>query len=145
MSDIAIPQEVWDHQLTASAPTKTAWLWQGFIAPANTTLFTSHGKLGKTTLLSMLLSRRKQGGTLAGLAVKPGRTVVISEESKEVWEERARQFDFGGKVCFIFRPFLTIPTPEDLMRTTPATIDGSSGKTASCPQDAPENLVRSPR
>jgi hypothetical protein len=30
-----------------------------------------------------------------------------------VWEERARQFDFGGKVCFIFRPFLTIPTPEE--------------------------------
>ena len=113
MSDIAIPQEVWDHQLTASAPTKTAWLWQGFIAPANTTLFTSHGKLGKTTLLSMLLSRRKQGGTLAGLAVKPGRTVVISEESRELWEERARQFDFGGKVCFVFRPFLTIPTPEE--------------------------------
>ena len=113
MSDIAIPQEVWDHQLTASAPTKAAWLWQGFIAPANTTLFTSHGKLGKTTLLSMLLSRRKQGGTLAGLAVKPGRTVVISEESREVWEEHARQFDFGGKVCFVFRPFLTIPTPEE--------------------------------
>jgi AAA domain len=113
MSDIAIPQEIWDHELTASAPSKTDWLWQGFIAPGNTTLFTSHGKLGKTTLLSALLSHRKEGGTLAGLAVKPGRTVVVSEESREVWEDRARQFDFGGKVCFIFRPFLTIPRPEE--------------------------------
>jgi hypothetical protein len=67
-SDILIPQEIWDQELTASAPTKTDWLWQGFVAPANTTLCTSHVKLGKTTLVSMLLSRRKQGGTLAGLA-----------------------------------------------------------------------------
>ena len=104
MTDIVIPQEIWDHKLTASAPGKTDWLWQGFIARGNVTLFTSHGKLGKTTLLSMMLSRRKEGGTLAGLAVQPGRTVVVSEEPREVCDERARQFDFGGKVCFIFRP-----------------------------------------
>ena len=49
MSDIVIPQEIWDHELTASAPTKTDWLWHGFIAQANTTLFsipepTSHSE-----------------------------------------------------------------------------------------------------
>jgi hypothetical protein len=113
MSDFAIPQEIWDHELTTMAPTKIEWLWHGVIAQANTTLFTSHGKMGKTTLLSMLLSRRKEGGTLAGLAVKPGRTVVVSEEPREVWEERTRRFNFGGQVCFILRPFLSIPTPGE--------------------------------
>lgn len=112
MSDIVIPQELWDHELTAAALTTTDWLWHGFLARANTTLLTSHGKMGKTTLLSMLLSRRKEGGTLAGLAVQPGRTLVVSEEPSEVWEDRARRFGFGGKVCFILRPFLAIPTPE---------------------------------
>src|SRR5947209_5391611 len=113
MSDTAIPQEIWDTELTIAEPRKTDWLWHGIIAQANTTLFTSHGKLGKTTLLSMLLSRRKEGGTLAGMAVKAGRTVVVSEEPREIWEERARHFNFGGKVCFILRPFLTVPTPAD--------------------------------
>jgi len=57
MSDVVLPKEIWDNDLTASPPVKTDWLWQGFIAPGNTTLFTSHGKLGKTTLLSIMLSR----------------------------------------------------------------------------------------
>jgi hypothetical protein len=113
MSDIILPQEVWDHELTSAPPTPTDWIWHGIIARSNMTLLTSHGKTGKTTLLSMLLSRRTEGGTLAGLAVKPGRTLVVSEEPPEVWEERARRFDFGGKVCFILRPFLAIPTPDE--------------------------------
>jgi hypothetical protein len=113
MSDIAIPQKIWDRELTTTEPSKTDWLWHGIIAQKNTTLFTSHGKMGKTTLLSMLLCRRKEGGTLAGLRVKPGRTIVVSEEPREVWEERARHFDFGGQVCFILRPFLSIPTPAE--------------------------------
>ena len=44
------------------------WLWHGFLARANLTLLTGMWKSGKTTLLSLLLSRRKTGGSLAGLA-----------------------------------------------------------------------------
>jgi hypothetical protein len=87
-------------------------LWHGFVAPGNLTLLTSQWKAGKTTLLSLLLSRRKEGGTLAGLAVKPGKSVVVSEESMSLWADRARLYNFGGKVCFIPQPFLTIPRPE---------------------------------
>src|SRR5206468_2754034 len=50
---------------------------------------------------------------LAGLAVKRGKTVVVSEEPLALWSERARRHDFGGQVCFICRPFRTIPEPAD--------------------------------
>jgi len=113
MTNSAIPQEVWDHQVTAMAPQPLDWLWHGFVAPGNLTLLTSQWKAGKTTLLSLLLSRRKGGGQLAGLAIKPGKSVVVSEEPLSLWADRARCLDFGGQVCFISRPFLTIPKPED--------------------------------
>jgi hypothetical protein len=60
----------------------------------------------------LLLSRRKQGGTLAGLAVKPGKTVIVSEEARSLWAERVRRGDFGGQVCFFPQPFLGIPRPD---------------------------------
>src|SRR5579871_1361190 len=100
MMNPSMPQAIWDHEVASLSLPATEWLWQGFVARGNLTLLTSLWKAGKTTLLSMLLSRRKEGGTLAGLAVKPGKTVVVSEEPMELWAERARRYDFGGKVCF---------------------------------------------
>ena len=44
------------------------WLLHGFVARGNLTLLTSLWKAGKTTLLSLLLSRRKHDGLLAGRA-----------------------------------------------------------------------------
>jgi hypothetical protein len=111
MTNVTLPQEVWDHQVTASAPQPADWLWHGFVAGGNLTLLTSQWKAGKTTLLSLLLSRRKQGGQLAGLAVKPGKSVVVSEEPLALWADRARRLDLGGQVCFISQPFRTLPGP----------------------------------
>jgi hypothetical protein len=113
MTNVTIPQEVWDHQVTASAPEPVDWLWHGFIARGNLTLLTSQWKAGKTTLLSLLLARRKNGGQLAGLAIKPGKTVVVSEEPLALWADRARRLDFGGQVCFISQPFRAIPQPDE--------------------------------
>jgi hypothetical protein len=113
MTTVTIPQEVWDHQVTAIAPQPLERLWHGFVARGNLNLLTSQWKAGKTTLLSLLLSRRKEGGPLAGLAVRPGKSVVVSEEPLSLWADRARQFDFGGQVCFISQPFRTIPGPEE--------------------------------
>jgi RecA-family ATPase len=87
------------------------WLWHGFLARGNFTLLTGQWKGGKTTLLAMLLARRHTGGALAGLAVQPGKTIVVTEESTAIWGERARRYGFGGKVCFIAQPFLRIPYP----------------------------------
>ena len=67
------PQVLWDHELP-SIQEPTSWLWHGLLARGNLTLLTAVSKSGKTTLLSLLLARRHQGGTLAGLAVQPGKT-----------------------------------------------------------------------
>ncbi len=108
-ANVAIPQEVWIHELTATNAPSTQWLWQGFVARGRLTLLTSAWKAGKTTLLSLLLARRKQGGMLAGLAVQPGKSLVVSEEPMALWAERDRRCDFGGRVCFFPRPFTHVP------------------------------------
>jgi AAA domain len=112
MGNGPLPQEIWDQDLAALSQTSTDWLWHGFLAGGSQTLLTGLWKAGKTTLLSLLLARRKDGGTLAGRAVKPGKTVVISEESPARWAERRALYDFGGNVCFFPQPFLTVPSLE---------------------------------
>jgi hypothetical protein len=60
MTDACIPQEIWDHQVTSIEEPPADWLWEGFIARANLTLLTSMWKSGKTTLVSLLLSRHHE-------------------------------------------------------------------------------------
>ena len=67
MSDTQLPQFFWDDEVTPSGRPGPDWIWHGLLARRTTTLLTGHGKLtGKTTLLSILLSRRARGGQLAG-------------------------------------------------------------------------------
>src|SRR5216684_207784 len=101
MSGITIPTEFWDNEIAAEHQRPVDWLWHGFVARHNVTLLTSLWKAGKTTLVALLLARRKTGGMLAGLAVKPGKSVIVSEETRAVWSERFRRYDFGGQVCLI--------------------------------------------
>lgn len=94
-------------------PPEVPWLWHGYLAPGNLTLLTSQWKAGKTTLVATLLARLTTGGTLAGLSVRAGRAVVVSEESIEHWQARATGLNFGSAVGFICRPFRGRPTPAD--------------------------------
>jgi len=100
---------LWLSDLAATPP-PPAWLWHGYLAPGNTTLLTSQWKSGKTTLVAVLLDKLKTGGQLAGLAVTPGKAVIISEESAALWQQRSHRFAFGGHVCWLCRPFRTRPT-----------------------------------
>ncbi len=93
----------WSGGLNPAAP-DVPWLWHGYLAPGNITLLTSQWKSGKTTLLSVLLARRAAGGGFGGRPLKPGRTAVVSEESREVWEQRRRTLNFGDAVAFFCRP-----------------------------------------
>src|SRR5262245_5820867 len=88
------------------------WLWRGYLRPGAVTLLTSLWKSGKTTLLSVLLSRLKTGGELAGLPVRAGRAVVVSEEAPELWWERGRNLTLDGHVRWLCRPFKGKPTEE---------------------------------
>jgi hypothetical protein len=141
MSSFAPIEPIWSSDLGLGDEPKVDWIWQGYIAPGNVTLFTGLWKSGKTTLLAMLLARRnpafKPAGEvspmrseperagegselsessstpkLAGLTVKPGKTLVISEESLDLWARRFRRYNMGNNVCVISRPFNCIPSED---------------------------------
>jgi hypothetical protein len=48
------------------------WIWEGVLAERAVTLLSAPEKIGKTTLLSLLLDRRRAGGELLGRTVYPG-------------------------------------------------------------------------
>ena len=86
------------------------WLWQGFIAFGALTLFTSRWKTGKTTLVSVLVSRLGSGGPLAGAPTAAAPVLIVSEESHAFWVERGRKTPFGPNVRWLCRPFVGRPS-----------------------------------
>ena len=99
-----------DDPNAAAAP--VSWLWQGYLAHRSITLLTSLWKTGKTTLLSVLLTRLREGGDFAGRQLEPGRAAVVSEESVGMWRKRNERLALGGHVYFWCRPFRDLPTRE---------------------------------
>jgi hypothetical protein len=96
---------VWDGDAALVERSAVTWIWDGYLAGGQITMLTSLWKSGKTTLVSLLLARRLRGGALAGRKVKAGKTAVISEEDDQLWAERRRRLDLGGKVCLFCQPF----------------------------------------
>src|SRR5207253_1078897 len=83
------------------------------LAPGQLTLLTSLWKSGKTTLLSVLLARMKDGGALLGLPVRPARALVVSEENAALWHSRRQRLAFGTHTDLISQPFAGKPTDAD--------------------------------
>ena len=83
---------------TAKEP--ISWIWDGLVAEDAFTLLSAPEKTGKTTLLSLLLDRRRQGGQLLGRTVSPGRTILCSEENPSLWALRQPPLDFGTQLAF---------------------------------------------
>ena len=81
-----------------------SWLWHGLLSPGNVTLLTSQWKTGKTTLLAILLSRLREGGTLLGRTLRPGRAAIVSEEPKNQWKRRRQKLSFGNGHVWFCRP-----------------------------------------
>jgi hypothetical protein len=76
------------------------WIWEGVVAEGAVTLLAAPEKVGKTTLLSLLLDRRRAGGDLLGRTVHPGKTVLCSEENDSLWALRQPPLDFGPGLLF---------------------------------------------
>jgi AAA domain len=95
-------------------PTSPDWLWHGFLAAKNITLLTGLWKLGKTTLVSLLLARMESGGVLAGRCVRPGRAVVVTDEHKLFWAMRGQLLNIAPHARVLSQPFPgRRPTPDD--------------------------------
>jgi RecA-family ATPase len=60
------------------------WLWHGYIARGNVTLFTSQWKTGKTTLLTGLLQRMAGGGKFLERSVAAAKVLYVSEPGPPV-------------------------------------------------------------
>ena len=99
--------------LRLATPHRTDWLWHGFLAAGNITLLTSQWKTGKTTFVSILLSKLAAGGLFLGLPVRPGKVAIVSEEAKELWLTRSDKLHFGAQARWICRPFLGKPQFEE--------------------------------
>ena len=76
------------------------WIWEGVLAERAVTLLSAPEKTGKTTLLSLLLDRRRAGGELLGRTVYPGKTILCSEEEELLWALRQPPLDFGPDLIF---------------------------------------------
>ena len=85
------------------------WVWDGVIAHRAITLLSAPEKSGKTTLLSLLLDRRREGGQLLGKAVTAGHTIVCSEEEPDLWAYRQPPLDFGPDLEFC-KPMGAVPS-----------------------------------
>lgn len=99
--------------LASPDPRETDWLWRGYLAAGNATLLISQWKTGKTTLLSVLLTRLHDGRALAGQSVRPARAAIISEENRSLWQLRSRRLDFGPHAQLFCRPFPNSPSFDE--------------------------------
>jgi AAA domain len=106
-------ETVSSDELLKSAPMPGDWLWDGYLAAGSITLLTSRWKSGKTTLISLLLARMGSGGELAGAAVRPGRAIIVSEESQAMWMRRYQRLNIGPQALLLSRPFDHRPTHDD--------------------------------
>jgi RecA-family ATPase len=104
--------ETLEEMRTQPSPS-SEWLWEGYLRRGNVTLLTSQWKLGKTTLVSVLLSKLSGGGTFLDLPLRPGRAAVISEESTAHWLERGEKVPLGPHIRCLCRPFRGRPQPAD--------------------------------
>jgi AAA domain-containing protein len=87
------------------------WIWDGLLAEGAVTLLSAPEKTGKTTLLSLLLDRRRAGGQVLGRTVRPGRTILCSEENDTLWALRQPPLDFGLQLEY-HRPIGGNPSPR---------------------------------
>jgi AAA domain len=104
-------------QVDASEATSDAnWLWHGYIARGNVTLFTSQWKTGKTTLLTGLLQRMAGGGKFLDRSVAAAKVLYVSEEPKPTWAARLRRMPVGDHCRLLSRPFPRRPTTGQFER-----------------------------
>lgn len=122
---IVFPEPIPASQLKATDPNR-AWLWKGYLAPAEVTLFSALWKAGKTTLLAHLLRALESDGQFLGMDVRPSRVLYITEEAEARWAERRDRLGLKDHLEFLIRPFQGKPSKiqwEDFLGYSKTLID----------------------
>jgi hypothetical protein len=88
-------------------------IWDGHLFTSAITLLVALWKVGKTTLLSLLLQRLMPDSSFCGRALRPGKVLVVTEESEELWIERRDRLGIGDHVSFLCRPLFGTPAHAD--------------------------------
>lgn len=100
-------------RLATEARPNPSWLWNGYLVRGGITVLTSQWKSGKTTLLSVLLSRLGTGGRLADRGVRACPAIIVTEEESDLWAGRHARLNFPDTVSFLCRPFRNAPVAEE--------------------------------
>ncbi len=98
---------------TAGVSVKADWLWTGYVARRNLTLFTSLWKNGKTTLVTGLLQRLEADSEFLGRACRAAKAMIVSEESPSTWATRLELLPVGPHAELLAQPFLRRPTSAE--------------------------------
>jgi hypothetical protein len=100
---------LWASELRVR-PANDRWVWHGILSRGGVTLLSALWKAGKTTLLAHALRAMAAGGDCCGLAVKPAKVLVVSEEDEEIWAARRDELGLADHLGFLCRPFKGRPT-----------------------------------
>jgi hypothetical protein len=112
---IVFPPAVPLSQLEAEEES-ARWLWDGYLARKEVTLFSALWKAGKTTMLAHLLKAMELGGTFCGRKIEPCSVLYVAEERQGRWAARRDALDIGDHCFVVVRPFLAKPRPDDWLR-----------------------------
>lgn len=83
---------------------KIEWIWEGFLAKGQLTLFSALWKAGKSTLIVLLLKAIEDNKLFCGQETKKVQVLVISEESKGLWARRHEDFNIQTPFWILCRP-----------------------------------------
>jgi hypothetical protein len=72
---------------------KTQWIWEGYLAKGHKTLLSAYWKAGKTTLIFHFLRALKEERPFLGLKTFKVKTLIITEETENIWGEKRDQYE----------------------------------------------------
>jgi len=109
--DLELPPAKYPDELgSADVHPDAKWLWHGYIARGNVTLFTSPEKYGKTTLINGLLQVMAEGGKFLDRPTAAAKVLIVTEEPGDTWHDRFQRMPLGRHCRIQARPWPRRPT-----------------------------------
>jgi hypothetical protein len=120
--DLGLPPEEREPEVKFPMPKRASelikndavarWLWHGYLARGEVTMFSALWKSGKTTLLSFLLRSLEVGSMFCGYQTQPAKVLYVTEEGEGRWADRRDALALADHIDFLIRPFPSRPRVE---------------------------------